>query len=215
MPRLRTTTPEMPPVHAARAEFQSAKRTHRDFLFEPYSDVHLRAATEGGRSCSKRLEFLKSLPLSRFPREPGTAVFIGHEGEIDANVFVRVLASRKRLPERVLFVTTHMELVPTVSNAERVALAALMDGILLVVLHYGFNDDPDIPRSLAGIEGLELDNAMTRYYVTDDRLAYGSIRNMPAWQRWLFASMSRMCSSAAKYFRLPADRTTEIRAEDR
>ncbi len=149
------------------------------------------------------------------PLQSRTAVFIEHEGGIDANGFAHVLASGRRLAERVLFVTTRVHLVPSVPDAERVDLVALSEGVFVVTLHYGFNDEPNIPRFLSRIEGLELDVATTSYYVTDDRVARGSIRNMPAWQRWIFAMMSRACVSVVEYFRLPADRTTTMPAGER
>ena len=181
--------PEMSAAHATRSEPKSAgKQSHRTFALESQPGVH---------------------PTS------GAAVFIEHEGAIDTHEFVDVLASSWCLPERVLIVTTRVELVPSVPDAERVDLVALSEGVFLVALRYGFNDETDIPRLLSGIEGLELDMATTRYYVVDDRFARGWIRNMPAWQRWIFALMSRACVSAVEYFRLPADRTTELSPEER
>jgi KUP system potassium uptake protein len=179
----------MSAAHAARSEFQSAARqSDRAFALESQPGVHL---------------------------QPGTAVFIEHEGEIGTNGLAHVLASSWRLAKRMLFVTTRVELVPSVPDAQRVDLVALSEGIFLVALHNGFNDEPDIPRLLSGIEGLDLDVATTRYYVTDDRVAHAWIRNMPAWQRWIFAMMSRACVSAVEYFRLPADRTTQMPTGER
>jgi K+ transporter len=52
---------------------------------------------------------------------------------------------------------------------------------------------------------------MSRYYVIDDRvLPKGALRGWPRWRRWLFAALSAACEPAAKFFRLPAERTTEI-----
>jgi K+ transporter len=205
----------MSSAHAARAEFPSALRSHHAVPVERQPDVRPMAASDCARPDTTRLAFLTALPLDRIPREPGTAVFIGTDGQIDANGFLRVLASSKRLPARVLFVTTHVEPVPTVADAKRVDLVALSDGILRVALHHGFDDEPDIPRFLGGIEGFELDTAATRYYVADDRPPHRWIRGMPAWRRWIFAMLSSACVSAAEHFRLPADRTTRMPAGER
>jgi K+ transporter len=158
-----------------------------------------------------KLTFLRSLALGRLPRESGTGIFVTPWGGIDANAFILFLAAKRILPEHVLFVSWHFAHVPHVAVDERVNLTQLGEGIFLATVLYGFNDDPDIPRSLHGIDVFEADAATTHYYVASDRVAPEHIRGMSTWRRWLFAMMSKICVPAADCFSLPADRTTEIR----
>jgi KUP system potassium uptake protein len=162
------------------------------------------------RAAIGKLQFLRSLPISRIPRAAGTGIFVAAGGGVDPNAFALFLAAERRLPERVLFVTWHVAHVPHVAIEERVNVTQLGDGILLAAIRHGFNDDIDIPTALRKIDALQVDASSTRYYVTGDGLAGVTIRSMPTWRRWLFAMMSKLCVPAADYFSLPADRTTEI-----
>ena len=161
------------------------------------------------------MEFLRSLNLDGIARQAGTAIVVWPLGEIDANAFVRFMLHVRRLPERVLLVRTRVDYVPHLPLGARGELTSLGNGMQLIDIRYGFDDDPDVPQALNSIRRLELDPSATRYYVVDDRAAARSVKGLPRWRKWLFVMMSAACMPAAEYFHLPAEHTTEIQAGSR
>jgi KUP system potassium uptake protein len=202
----------MPPARATSARLPS----HKGFLFEPRRvRIELRTLADTAPSWRARLQFLDCLPLGTISRHPGTGVFIGAEGEIDANAFLRFVVSKKFLPQHVVFVSMQVEPVPTVPLLEQPELVALGHGIRLIVVHYGFNDEADIPKTLRCVPALDLDAPTTHYHVGASARRHAGRGEMPAWRQWLFVTMGRAGIPAAEYFHLPPDRTTQIVAGKR
>ncbi|HJV70375.1 MAG TPA: KUP/HAK/KT family potassium transporter [Ideonella sp.] len=148
--------------------------------------------------------------LDRVPREPGVGVFIGMEGEIDVNAFVRFLAAKKRLPQTVVFLTTEVELVPSIPLAQQAQVAELGQGMLRVVVRLGFNDEPDIPQALRAAQQLDLDEAAMRYYIRKDSMDGNPPRGIARWRSWLLKAMSRASRPACEHLRLPISRVTQV-----
>jgi KUP system potassium uptake protein len=147
-------------------------------------------------------------------RKPGTTVLVCPPGTLGARSFARFLRQARGLPERLLVVQPRVEFVAHVAAADAATLTPLGHGVLIADLRDGFDDAIDVPHALARIRGLALDPATTRYYVIADRVVpEGTPKGWPWWRRRLFAALSAACTPAAEYFRLPADRTTEIRVQ--
>jgi KUP system potassium uptake protein len=155
------------------------------------------------------------LGLEGIARKAGNAVLVFPVGRLDASAFIRFLLHAKGLPEQVLLVRPHVAFVPHLPVTQRTELTALGDGMQLVDIRYGFDDEPDVPKALGELARLELDPSKTRYYVVDDRAAAASVKGLSRWRTWLFAVMSAACMPAAEYFHLPPDATTEIEAHPR
>lgn len=161
------------------------------------------------------VEFLGALPLDDIPREPGVGLFVASADAVDTATFLRYLARYRSLPERVVFVTTCVDDVPTLPASRRARLADLGGSRFLATIHYGFDDRPDVPAALATLPGrdLDLDGPATRYYVARDGPSHASLAGMPAWKRGLFMLLSKVCATPAEYFCLPGHRVVEIAAD--
>jgi KUP system potassium uptake protein len=146
-------------------------------------------------------------------RVPGTAVCL------TAGKHTTPLALRENvdhnhvLHESVVVVSVSPRAVPHVGREERVVIDELGyedDGIAHVTLHFGFQDDQDVPAALrlAAEQGLEvdldLDNAT--YFVSQMTIVRGTDPSMSRWRKKLFLLLSRTSTSPVEFFGLPERR---------
>ena len=160
------------------------------------------------------MEFLGALPLNNIPHEPGTGLFVASADAVDTATFLRYLARYGSLPEGVVFVTTCVDDVPTLTASRPARLADLGAGQFPATIRHGFNDRPDVPAALATLPelDLEIDGPATRYYIARDGPSRASLAGMPAWRRGLFMLVSKVCATPAEYFCLPGHQVVEIAA---
>jgi KUP system potassium uptake protein len=158
--------------------------------------------------------FLPSLLASPPQRVPGTAVFLRGSSEGVPRAMLHNLSHNKVLHERVVFLTVHNEEIPWVAAEERVKVHWLDKNCFQVDVHYGFKDEPDIPRALefackAG--GFVYYPMETSFFMSRQTVipAVGK-GGMADWREKLFAMMSRNAGDAADYYRLPTNRVIEL-----
>ena len=87
-----------------------------------------------------------------------------------------------------------------------------MPGFWRVQLHYGFMDEPDIPKALerCSQHGLAIDAGAISYFLSREIVVPTAGAGMAHWREALFATMSRNASSVADYFRLPHNCVVEL-----
>ena len=161
--------------------------------------------------------FLPSLLSSELQRVPGTAVFLRGGSEGVPRAMLHNLSHNKVLHERVVFLTVYNEEIPWMPPAERVKVQALGNNMFQVNVHYGFKDEPDIPRAIeeACILANASFNAMETSFFMSRQTVIPVVRNggMVQWREKLFAMMSRNAGDAADYYKLPTNRVIELGAQ--
>jgi KUP system potassium uptake protein len=87
----------------------------------------------------------------------------------------------------------------------------LGEGFVQVVLHFGFMDEPDVPRALSNIVDPEFgfDSEDAAYFLGRETIITKG-RGIGRWRAALFALMHRNSSSAVQYFSLPPEQVIEI-----
>lgn len=82
------------------------------------------------------------------------------------------------------------------------------DGIALVKLRYGFQDEPNVPAALrmAGQHGLHIDVDAATYFLSRVTIAPTRTPGMATWRKRMFTAMSRNAAGRVQYFCLPDDR---------
>ena len=96
--------------------------------------------------------------------------------------------------------------------AKRVEMHDAGEGFYRVVLHYGFMEEVDIPRDLAGIKtcGAPFDMMRTSFFLGRQKLIASKEQpGMPRWREKLFAWMLKNSESAMEFFKLPTNRVVE------
>ncbi len=154
--------------------------------------------------------YVARLPQSRTVRVPGIAVFMTGQADLVPTALLHNLKHNKVLHERVLFVTVLNEDVPRAETRREVT--ELAPSIHRVLLHYGFQESPHIPRELESLReiGIPFDSMQASYFLGRETVVAAAVPKMSRWRQWLFTLLSRNAISATDFFRIPSDRVVEL-----
>ena len=156
--------------------------------------------------------FLEAVFVSPPTRVEGTAVFLTAEPGTVPNAMLHNLKHNKVLHENNLFVTVQNHEVPWIGINKRVEIEPLGHSCWQVVLHYGFKNDPDVPRALEQIRarGCEIEKMKTSYFLSRDTVIPSIGSGMAPWREKLFAQMHHNASAAADFLNLPNNSVVEL-----
>ncbi len=145
-------------------------------------------------------------------RVPGTAVYMFSQVGMTPPALLANLRHNEVLHERVIVLSVATADVPRVHGAQRAEVTDLGSGFYQVVLRYGFMEEPDVPAALTNItrQGFGVDPDETVYVLGRETVLATDLPGMAMWREKLFALMARNAMNAARYYRLPTDRTLEI-----
>jgi KUP system potassium uptake protein len=154
--------------------------------------------------------FLARLPQSRTVRVPGIAVFMTGQADFVPAALLHNLKHNKVLHERVLFVTVLNEDIPRVEQRREVT--ELGPSIHRVMLRYGFQESPNIPKELEALRdlGIPFEPMQASYFLGRETVVAAAVPKMSRWRQWLFTLLSRNAISATEFFRIPSDRVVEL-----
>ena len=156
--------------------------------------------------------FLEAVFVSPPVRVEGTAVFLTAEPGTVPNAMLHNLKHNKVLHENNLFVTVRNHEVPWIGLDKRLAIESLGHQCWQVVIHYGFKNDPDLPKALQQIKGrgCELEDMTTSYFLSRDTIVPTIGSGMSQWREKLFAQMHHNASGAADFLNLPNNAVVEL-----
>jgi KUP system potassium uptake protein len=165
-------------------------------------------------------DFIDYVDSDRCPalRVPGTAVFL------NANPKTTPLALRANvehnhvLHEHMIIIRIEVMRVPHIPRDKRLAADAFghpHDGITGLTAQFGFQDNPNVPRTvrLAAHHGLlegEADVARASYFLSQMTIVATHGPGMRMWRKKLFLLMAHNAANPATYFGLPDDGTVTI-----
>ena len=156
--------------------------------------------------------FLEAVFVSPPLRVDGTAVFLTAAPGTVPNAMLHNLKHNKVLHQNNLFVTVRNHEVPWIGLDKRVEIESLGHDCWQVVIHYGFKNDPDIPKALQQIKGhgCELDSMTTSYFLSRDTVVQTIDSGMAQWREKLFSQMHHNASAAADFLKLPNNAVVEL-----
>jgi KUP system potassium uptake protein len=156
--------------------------------------------------------FLQGLGSGSVTRVPGTAVFLSSDPDAVPRALMHNLKHNVVLHQRVALVTVRVSDVPHVPEGERVEVQALPNDFHRILIHYGFKDDPDLPKALAQCEqfGLPIDATQASFFLGRETLIPRPQSEMPLWREKIFIAMFRNAGSAASFFNIPPNRVVEL-----
>jgi len=174
-----------------------------------------------GRELVARRLRAGELPIERFIasiakkpplRVPGTAVYMFSRTGATPPSLLANMRHNEVLHETIVVLSIVTEDVPRIPPARRTEVWPLGLGFYQVVLRYGFLEEPDVPRALAELVHPELgiDPRDTTYVLGRETVLATERPGMALWRERLFALMARNATNAARFFKLPADRSLEI-----
>jgi len=156
--------------------------------------------------------FIKSAAAS-VHRVKGTAVFLSTSADNVPAALLHNLKHNQVLHSRVLILNVKVEEVPHVPAEKREEIHDAGQGFYRVILHYGFMQEVDIPRDLAGIKtcGEPFNMMSTSFFLGRQKLITSKRRpGMARWRERLFAWMLKSSESAMEFFKLPTNRVVEL-----
>ena len=173
-----------------------------------------------GRSLVVAERQRNAMPLEMFiasvrpdrQRAPGTAIFMTGNVELVPGALLHNLKHNKFLHERVVLMSVLIEDIPHVADDQRFTIRHLDHGFHTVIVHYGFMDEPNIPRALAQLRLMQFRfNLMeTSFFVGREKIIAGKDSQLARWQRRLFSFMSNNMLNATEFFRIPSNRVVEL-----
>ena len=168
-----------------------------------------RRMREGAMSISS---FLAAIGSSMPQRVEGTAVFMSGNLHIAPSALLHNLKHNRVLHRRIVILSVVTEDVPHVSAAQRIEIEEAGEGISLLVLHYGFMDEPEVPQVLSSLEigGQPFRMMETTFFLGRETIIPSDKPGMVIWREKLFTLMSRNARSATSFFGLPPNRVVEL-----
>jgi KUP system potassium uptake protein len=157
-------------------------------------------------------DFLQSLFVAPPMRVPGTAIFLRGESDGVPHALLHNLSHNKVLHERVVFLTVHMHEEPWVAPKDQIQVLPLGHNCFQLNVHYGFKDEPDIPKAMAQCanHGLQFEMMETSFFIARQTVISAPGGGMAPWREHLFVTMSRNARGAADYYQIPTNRVIEL-----
>ncbi|MEN3952185.1 potassium transporter Kup [Iodidimonas sp. SYSU 1G8] len=155
--------------------------------------------------------FLASLS-AKIQRVPGTAVYMSGRSDGVPHALLHNLKHNKVLHDTNIFLTMQIEEVPRLNNEEALECTELREGFFRIIYHYGFMQDPDVPRALrlAAAHGFTFNMMQTSFFLGRETVIPSVRPGMAMWRESLFAWMTRNAASAMDFFEIPANRVVEM-----
>ncbi|MFP8781382.1 potassium transporter Kup [Hydrogenophaga sp. RWCD_12] len=156
--------------------------------------------------------FLEAVFMAPPARVDGTAVFLTAETGTVPNALLHNLKHNKVLHAQNLFVTVRSHEVPWIGLDKRLEIEPLGHDCWEVVIHYGFKNDPDVPKALESMRGrgCDLEPMTTSYFLSRDLVVPTLGDGMALWREKLFAQMHHNAGAAAEFLNLPNNAVIEL-----
>jgi KUP system potassium uptake protein len=172
-----------------------------------------------GRDLMLRKLERDTLPLGDFiaqihdkPRVPGTAVYMTGRTDVVPVPLLHNLKHNKVIHQRIVLLHVVTDYVPYIVADQRVEITHLMDDFHSVIVHYGFMEQPDVPRALdaCGAKQLRFDLMDTSFFVGRMTIVPIAASRLGRIRTKLFEAMHRNALAATEFFRIPPNRVIEL-----
>ncbi|HOY70620.1 MAG TPA: potassium transporter Kup [Methylotenera sp.] len=160
-------------------------------------------------------DFVKSLHNNIKPRVERTAVFLCRNPETVPQALMHNLKHNQVLHQTNIILSVVFAEAPTVPLDARLEVNEIGAGFWKVVVHFGFMENPNIPKALAQLQLSQestIDPFTTSYFASRETIVSGPGGKMAKWRDDLFGFMSRNAGSVVSYFNIPSNSVIELGA---
>jgi KUP system potassium uptake protein len=170
-------------------------------------DRMLAARWQGSVKISQFISQLKRNKI-KVKRVSGTAIFFVPNLSVVPMAMLHNLKHNKILHKRIVCMHLSFENFPKLRNDERLIVKHLGSNFYTIVVRYGFQEEPNIPRVLALLRANEFKFNMeeTSFFVGKVKV----IAKDPSIVTKLFIFMHRIMMGATEYYKIPKERTVEL-----
>jgi KUP system potassium uptake protein len=164
------------------------------------------------RNMPPLVEFIEDVAASSVVRTEGASAYMLSAPGVTPPALIAALRHQDSLHEQVLIVCVVVEPRPRVPTMQRAVVTDLGAGFHQVVLHFGFIEQPDVPKALAQrvVMRLGTDLSTLSYFLSKETIAVTPRPGMAMWREHLYAFMSRNSAGTIDLFHLPIDQTLEL-----
>ena len=157
----------------------------------------------------------KELTVTRIP---GYAVYIGNNVDLAPLALHYSVEKLHELHAKVVIVNVEVTEAAHVPENDRAVFDKLAydDGISHLSLTYGYHDSLNIPRTLKSLRHispeLNFNPDLASYFISLAKVVPTKRHNLIHWRKSLYGLMSYGSLSVSDYYKLPSDRTVEMRS---
>jgi KUP system potassium uptake protein len=148
-------------------------------------------------------------------RVSGTAIYFSPRLDDIPGALLHNLKHNQVLHERIILLNVVVEDTPFAAAEKRLEVRRLGKGFHEVVVHFGFFEDPDVPKALEGARalGLAIDIDNTSFFIRRETLVKAQKSSLRPWRAKLFMMLQGTAQEAARFYRLPPGRVVELGAQ--
>jgi KUP system potassium uptake protein len=171
-----------------------------------------RVAAQRASGAMPLVTLIETLRPDHPVRVPGTAIYMTARVENVPAALLHNMKHNKVLHERNVLMTVRTEDVPRLPEADRLEIHHLGLNFHTVRIHYGFLEEPDIPRALAlcRVGGFRFNLMDTSFFVGREKIVAKRRFSLALPFKTLFITMSNMALDATEFFRIPINRIVEL-----
>ena len=157
-------------------------------------------------------DFVASLANNTKARIERAAVFLCRNPDTVPQALMHNLKHNQVLHQTNVILTVAFAETPLVALDKRLQISEMGAGFWQVVVHFGFMENPDIPKALTqlALGNTTLDPFTTSYFISRETIVSGPGGSMAKWRDDLFAVMSRNAGSVVSYFNIPSNSVIEL-----
>jgi KUP system potassium uptake protein len=148
-------------------------------------------------------------------RVPGTAVYLTSRVDVVPVPLLHNLKHNKILHERIVLLHVATKNIPRVPQEDRIEVSHLGFDFHAITAHYGFMQQPNIPRllELCSQHGLQFNMMETSFFVGRVKIVPQHGSRFGAIRCQFFEMMHRNALPATEFFRIPPNRVIELGAQ--
>ena len=171
-----------------------------------------RIAVQRASGALPLLTLVETLKPDHPARVPGTAVYMTSRVDNVPAALLHNMKHNKILHERNVLMTVRTEDVPRLPEADRLQINHLSQNFHTVTVHYGFLEEPDIPRVLAlcRVGGFRFNLMGTSFFVGREKIVAKRPSGIMLPIKKLFVLLSNIALDATEFFRIPINRIVEL-----
>lgn len=157
-------------------------------------------------------DILIGLKSKNIPVVPGTAIFLTQNTAITPTAMLHNLKHNKMLHEQNIILSVITEARPRVDALERTEIGVISDQFIVVKLHFGYMETPNISKALQLCRkiGVKFDIMTTSFFVSR-RVVRSSAKGwLPRVLDKVYITLSQNATRPADFFHIPTDRVVEL-----
>ena len=142
----------------------------------------------------------------------GTAIYLTRNPHGTPPALFFNLKHNQVLHHHIYVVSIQFEQVPHVNLLKNVVIKKLDQYVTLIIIHYGYMDETDIPYALERLKekGEKIDLKNATYFLGRESVEITKYTGMSPFREMLFDFLGRNSTRVTRYFNLPSDKVFEI-----